>query len=166
VTVADALPEYDVRVVHSVPVDAPPERTVAAALAVTPREAPLLRLLFALRGLRAPASSPIWGAMASEGFRAYDDTTVAAVGQPWRVLRGLRRAGDFASFDEPGWARMAMDFRAEDGRLVTETRVLLTDDASRRAFRRYWLVMRPFSGLVRRSWLAAAKRRAERQPPP
>ena len=45
---------------------------------------------------------------------------------------------------------------------MTETRVQLTDEAARRAFRRYWFVVRLFSGLVRRSWLAAAKRRAEK----
>ena len=54
-----------------------------------------------------------------------------------------------------------MDFHGEDGRLVTETRVRLTDETARRSFRGYWLVVRPFSGLVRRSWLKAAKRRAE-----
>ncbi len=33
--------------------------------------------------------------------------------------------------------------------------------ASRRRFAAYWLVVRPFSGFTRRSWLKAAKRRAE-----
>lgn len=60
---------------------------------------------------------------------------------------------------------MALDFTATpdgDGTLLaTETRVFLTDERSRRRFAAYWLVVRPFSGLVRRSWLAAAKRRAE-----
>ena len=158
---ADALPEYDVRRVHAIAVDAPADRALAAALAVTPAEAPLLRVLFSLRGLRAPAATSIWQAMASEGFAPYDATTLAAVGRPWRVLSRLRRDEDFAAFDDPGWAKMAMDFRADDGRLVTETRVHLTDEAARRSFRRYWLVVRPFSGLVRRSWLKAAKRRAE-----
>ena len=54
-----------------------------------------------------------------------------------------------------------MNFRADGGRLTTETRVLLTDARARRRFRLYWLVVRPMSGLVRRSWLRAAKRRAE-----
>jgi hypothetical protein len=60
---------------------------------------------------------------------------------------------------------MAMDLRAvPDGagaRLETETRVFLTDRSSRRRFRAYWLVVRPFSGFIRRRWLRAAKRRAE-----
>jgi hypothetical protein len=161
VSVADALPEYDVRRVHGIAVDAPAERALAAALAVTPREAPLLRVLFALRGLRAPAATSIWHAMASGGFARFDDATLAAIGRPWRVLSRLRRDAEFTTFDEPGWARMAMDFRFVEGRLVTETRVRLTDEAARRSFRLYWLVVRPFSGLVRRSWLKAAKRRAE-----
>ena len=157
---AEALPRYDVRSVFAIDVDAPPEQALAAALAVTPGEAPLLRALFALRGLRTPTAAPVWDAMARV-FTPLDATTHTAVAQPWRVARGPRRGTDFAAFDEPGWAKLAMDWRAEDGRLVTETRVLLTDDRARRAFRRYWLVVRPFSALVRRSWLKAAKRRAE-----
>ena len=35
------------------------------------------------------------------------------------------------------------------------------DAAARRAFRRYWLVVGPFSGLVRRRWLLAAARSLE-----
>jgi hypothetical protein len=38
--------------------------------------------------------------------------------------------------------------------------VQLTDDHSRRVFGRYWLLIRPFSGLIRREWLAAIARRA------
>ena len=157
---ADALPSYDVRSVYAIDVDAPPDRALAAALAVTPSEAPLLRALFALRGLRSPAALPVWEAMARV-FTPVDATTYVAVGQPWHLMRRPRRGEDFAAFSEPGWAKLAMDWRAQDGRLVTETRVLLTDDGARRAFRRYWLVVRPFSALVRRSWLKAAKRRAE-----
>jgi hypothetical protein len=58
-----------------------------------------------------------------------------------------------------------MGFRAEaaDGGtlLTTETRVLATDEAARRRFGRYWRVIRPGSGAIRRSWLRAAARRAE-----
>jgi hypothetical protein len=160
-SVADALPEYDVRTLRSRRVEAPAERALEAALAVTPREAPMLRVLFALRGLRVRATGSIWDAMAAEGFAPYDRTTLTAIGRPWRIRSPLHRRDDFDLFDEPGWAKLAMDFRVEEGRLVTETRVRLTDEAARRAFRRYWLVVRPFSALVRRSWLAAAKRRAE-----
>ena len=58
-----------------------------------------------------------------------------------------------------------MSFSAEAAEggasLITETRVMTTDPASRRRFGRYWRVIRPGSAAVRRSWLAAAKPRAE-----
>ena len=60
---------------------------------------------------------------------------------------------------------MAMDVRVvpegRGSRMETETRIFLTDVAARRRFAAYWLVVRPFSGLLRRSWLQAARRRAE-----
>ena len=78
------------------------------------------------------------------------------------VTPGEKWAGDFATLDRPGYAKLAIDWRLEDGVLSTETRVVLTDEESRRAFRRYWLVIRPWSGLIRRVWLRAIARRAQR----
>ena len=167
---ADVVPRADVVEVHALEVGSAPEAAVAAALAVTAAEAPLLRRLFLLRGIRARADLPVWEAMQRAGFVAAGEATLAAVVPPWRP-RGAIRAGDpdlqggLRGFAEPGWAVVAVDFRAEEGRLVTETRVRCTDAAARRRFRAYWLVVRPFSGLVRRSWLAAAKRRAEGSTP-
>jgi hypothetical protein len=40
--------------------------------------------------------------------------------------------------------------------------VRCADAATRRAFRRYWLVVRPASGLLRRLMLARVRRAAER----
>ena len=163
---AGALPEYDVRTLHSIRVDAPPERALAAAREVTAAEARLVRALLLVRGMRTRTDRPLWDALAT-GFVRYDDETLVAITKPWRprgAKTGLSNSllrSRFFEFAEPGWAKLALDFRAEGGLLVTETRVQLTDDAARRAFRRYWLVVRPFSALVRRSWLAAAKRRAE-----
>jgi hypothetical protein len=91
----------------------------------------------------------------------------AGIGRPWSVRGGMRPVADarsFREFAEPGWAKMAVNFRVADGVLSTETRVWLTDAASRRAFIAYWLVIRPFSGLIRRAWLTAAARRAGRYP--
>lgn len=158
---ADALPEYHHRERHSLAVDAVPERALTAARTTTIEEVPLVRVLLRLRGMRRVRRGPVWEVMAAEGFATFDDETLVAVGRPWRLREGLRPVADFAAFDEPGWAKMAVDLRFEDRRLVTETRVLLTSPDARRAFRRYWVVVRPLSGLVRRRWLAAARRRAE-----
>ena len=59
-----------------------------------------------------------------------------------------------------------LPWRASDGgagtSLETETRVLATNPGARTAFQRYWLVIRPASGLIRRIMLGAIARRATR----
>ena len=164
-SVRDALPVYHHVERHSIRVAAPPERALAAARETRLAAIPVVRLLFRLRGMRAAAGGPIWDALRAQGFRQLGDDTLTLVGRPWSPRGGARAVDDFVAFSEPGWAKMAIELRAEpdgDGaRVLTETRVFLTDAAARRRFRAYWLVVRPFSGLVRRSWLRAAKRRAE-----
>jgi hypothetical protein len=61
----------------------------------------------------------------------------------------------FATYDEPGYAKVALSLRVDprgttSSILTMETRVALTDAASLRRFRRYWMVIGPFSGLIRR----------------
>ncbi len=163
-----ALPEYRYAERHEVRArGVPPDRLLAAACAVTVAELQLVRLLFRLRGLgRGAPPGTILDAMRQEGFETVAEEpgrelVVAAVGRPWSPRGGIRRVGDFTAFAEPGWAKMAMSLRvAPDGRLVTETRVQPTDPRSDRRFRAYWVIVRPFSGLVRRLWLRAAVRRA------
>jgi hypothetical protein len=65
-----------------------------------------------------------------------------------------------------GLARAVWSFEVEDagdGRtlLSTETRVVCGDAASRRKFRLYWLVVRPFSGWIRIVMLRAIRRASE-----
>lgn len=59
----------------------------------------------------------------------------------------------FAYVDEAGWSKVVMNFRLTregDGTwLSTETRVLNTDPATRRAFALCWGFMRAGSGMIR-----------------
>lgn len=164
---AGALPEFHHRERHSIRVAAPPDRALAAAKDVRLSDLPLVRRLFRLRRLGATApDGRMWDLFAANGFALVGDDTFVLVGRPWRPRGDLRpEVPDFAAFSEPGYAKMALDLRAvPDGggaRLETETRVLLTDAHARRRFAAYWLLIRPFSGLTRRVWLRAAKRRAE-----
>jgi len=145
-------------------VDAPAEAALAAVREATPAEMALVRTLFRVRGLPAARSRPLWEQMAAIGFRVFDERTLVAVGRPWTPWARLRSVDDFRAFADPGWAKMSMDVSFRAGVLSTETRIWLTDARSRRRFRLYWIVVRPFSGLVRRGWLRAAKRRAEAAP--
>jgi hypothetical protein len=154
------LPEWQHRERHEIEVDAPPERVWAALHEASAAEMPLLRRLFRLRGLPA-GGGPLLGQMQAIGFRLVAEEpgrelVLAAAGRPWRLRERLRPLDDAP----PDAALMAFDFRLTGRTLSTETRVALADPRSRRSFRRYWLLVRPFSGLVRRSWLAAIGRRA------
>jgi len=95
--------------------------------------------------------------MLAVGFVTVEETAselvLSAEGQPWR-LRGRRRA-------EGSSVRMTLRLTADGSALTTETTVEPTDAEARRRFLRYWRVIGPFSGLVRRSWLRAAARAAQ-----
>ncbi len=163
---SEVLPEYHFRERHERRVDAMPEVVFAAIRSVTLAETPIARTLMRLRGLRAGSVRPLVEEMDADGFaqiaeEPLREVVYAAIGQPWKPLGGKRAAADhFGAFAKPGYAKMGFNFRLEDGVLSTETRVWLTDERSRKLFRRYWLVIRPFSGLVRREWLRAIARRA------
>ena len=147
---------------------AAPAAALAAVKATTLREMPGVGPLFALRGIRAARDRPLVAGLVGLGFDrlvdAEDELVLGYVGQPWRPTGGRRvrpaTPEEWVAFADPGYAKAALCFRAADGRLETETRVRLTDETSRRRFALYWALVRPWSGLIRRSWLRAARRRA------
>jgi hypothetical protein len=87
------------------------------------------------------------------------EMVLGQVSRPWKAVAASTDAPttpeQFTSFDEPGFAKIAASLRIDpygnDSSILTmETRVTLTDDESRRRFRRYWLLVGPFSSLIRR----------------
>jgi hypothetical protein len=178
------LPDYHANEVHSTRVAAPPERVLAAVRELTSRDVPVLVVLMALR--RVPAAllrrrplrvrrnleRPIVDQFTRGGFVVLadrpDELVVGAVGRFWTSDGGVAgiEGDDFVAFDAPGFAKAVMNFeaRAVDGGtlLTTETRILGTDEVARRRFLRYWRVVMPGSALIRRAWLRAIRRRAER----
>jgi len=187
-TVLDRLvPTFQAVERHSATIAAAPDQVWAALAQVTTGELRLFRVLMGVRVLpgrlvRSPrarfdADEPLLGWAVRFGFTILgeDDRrelVFGAIGQPWRLAggRGMAVAGghDFAAFDQAGYAKMAANFWLDaiaGGRatqLRTETRVVCTDPLSARRFTRYWRLIRPASGAIRRSWLTAIKRRAER----
>jgi hypothetical protein len=167
-------------------VAAPPDRAFEAAVAVSIREMALSSVLLAIRGLPGMVTRrqlpslgsrrPFWERLPSEpGFLILVEprdrfAAVGYVGRPWKPAaegRDLASAQEFAAFDEPGFAKVVMDIAAtaegEGSLLRTETRIHLTDESARRAFARYWALVRLGSNAVRRDWLRAARRRATRR---
>ncbi len=161
---SDVLSRWHYRERHSIGLVAPPERVMAAVRETTIAEMPVANLLFRLRGMRGASDASVLDRL-PRSFRivaedAGREVVAGGIGQPWRPRGAGVVTDDFDGFVEPGYAKMAMNFLYDGQTLSTETRVLLTNDQARRAFRRYWLVVRPFSGLIRRVWLRAIARRA------
>jgi len=180
----DLLPRFDVRQIHEAWVPAPVDVVYSAVKQVTGREVRVLRPLEFLRWLPGfligrrpfrpdPLAPLLWGftvGVVPLGERLDREVVAGAVGRFWRIVGNeaapVRTREDFLAFSEPGYAKAAIAFTVfpeRDGtRVKTETRVVGTSAEATRLLRRYWLVIRPGSAVIRRSWLAAIRRHALR----
>jgi hypothetical protein len=166
-TVEAWLPRFDVRERHERLVPVAPERALELALATPVTPDRIVRTLFRLRG--TGSTDGTIGEFSSRGrFLTLERTPTSYVFGTAVRLRGTpRSAADveaWRTWPPPG-VKIAADFSAEsagDGTtwLTTETRVLALDRRSRLVFRAYWLVVGPFSALIRQRWLRAIAARA------
>ena len=155
---------------HSILTRATPERAYDAIQRADLAGHPIVRALLMLRGMgRRPERTSLRFA---EGF------TIAAEDRPRELVIGLEGpfwnprckpsgvdADRFGTPVPPNTARAAWNFFIEaEGartRVTTETRVLCSDDARTR-FGLYWMLIRPWSGLIRMMMLRAIRAEAER----
>jgi hypothetical protein len=135
--------------------------------------------------LAAPADEPILAVALRTGFQVLArepgrELVFGAVVLAPASLRALPPAElerlrseltpeKFRALAEPGYAKAVMNFRWTDEgggwtRLTTETRIVATDPPAKRRFAVYWRLIEPGSSLIRRTWLAAIRRRAEAPP--
>ncbi len=182
------MPEYDFAERHRALVRAPAPLAYRALGETDLAGHPIVRLLLSLRSLpalllrretpllvrRAPGGLTLRDAPAF-GFaileeQAPREIVLGLTGRFWRLSGDLRPSDprDFRGPVPPGMARVAWNFAlapapAGGTLLSTETRIRCADPAARRAFGRYWLLIRPGSGLLRRVVLGRVKREAERR---
>jgi hypothetical protein len=185
----DYLPEFDVRTSYATRIVAPPAIVYASLWTANFDHWGVTRALYAVRTLSSFPARPreTWrrfhdelfrncftlDAMLSEGFslleeRPGEELVLGTVGRFWRA-RGELCATSPVQFRAPapsGTAKAAWNFEVgmrADGatELRTETRVLCADAATRRRFLAYWMLIRPFSGLIRQEMLAAVRSAAE-----
>jgi hypothetical protein len=175
------MPAYRFNEVHSTRIAAPPDAVMAAVRCLRARDVPVLVALMGLRSLparllrrrhRPRRDETILESFLRGGFVTLaerpGELVIGGVGRFWLASAEVRRVGpdEFAGFGEPGYAKTAFNMHAQPVRgggtlLTTETRIHATDDEARRRFERYWRVIRVGSGLIRRAWLRAIRRRAE-----
>jgi hypothetical protein len=174
------VPVYQFDEVHSLHIDAPPNRVFSALKAVAANEILLFRTLTWIRRfgragpesiLNAPDRLPILDVAARTGFVLLaevpsQEILIGTIVMAPPGARVDRSAAAFKALNDPGFAKAGMNFLLQpEGngiRLSTSTRVVATDANATRRFARYWRVIYPGSALIRRMWLRAVKRRAER----
>jgi hypothetical protein len=178
------LPEYDFREFHKIVVRAPASHVFRAIKECTPRNLPIMRALMAIRllparliGRRSPVSFGDRGLLDSfiaAGFlilaeQRDREIVIGRIGQFWKPIGGefprVTSRDAFSRFDSSGFVKAATNFLLEADQggatvLSTETRIAATDAAARRKFGIYWALIQFGSGLIRREWLRAIKRRA------
>lgn len=102
--------------------------------------------------------------------RSPEELLIGLLGRFWTPRGGICAdvtAATFRAGPPPGHALAGWNFTVRPigtgaCEVRTETRVRCAPDA-RLKFRLYWIVVRPWSGLIRRSMLRAIRRRAERR---
>jgi hypothetical protein len=165
------LPTFDIHSRHRVKVTSTPELVFKSIRAVDLTDSALTKILFLVRGLPRPALR-LDGLLAM-GFIELGEITgqeylLGIVGQFWKPSGALMRvpAEEFEGFRLDGYSKAVWNFAtsAVDNdrcELATETRVATYGRSASMFFRLYWMLVGPFSGVIRREALRSIKNRAE-----
>lgn len=162
------LPVYSFKEYHQTVVNRSIERVHAAARNVDLSKSRLIRWLFKIRGLPTKR-------MHLQDFISDIGFTVLGENSPrenvigfWarRAVEPITRPADFIDNTISARVKVAWNFYCEEldthrVRLSTETRILCTTTAARVTFGLYWMIIRPFSGLIRIKMLQLIKEAAE-----
>lgn len=158
-----------IRTRHEVEVTASPSQALATLLGAPIAPDRLVAMLFALRRLQR--TGPIGQALQDSGFLLLEQSSqVHVVGLHFRGGRRqpLEGPAQWPRTTEDGALRIAAAFwteaSARGARLRTETRVDGRGRWTWLGFRLYWLLVAPFSSLIRRRWLRAAAARVPAAP--
>jgi hypothetical protein len=176
----EVVPHPHYRMCHSRTVSAPPAAVWEELCQVTMSALPLGYALEGVRLLPARLAGRKHQPLAGRTFLDVTPIPVlfserpqvvisAGLSQAWRLLGGLPPprldAAALRAWSQPGWVKVAMEFRLESipvGTLLsTETRILATDPRTGRSFAAYWFLIRASSGAIRREVLRVVARRAE-----
>jgi len=169
----------DASEVHSIEIAATPEVVYQALWTTDMGSSVIVKGLVALRSLPAfllrPRCPSIrsrkltlhslveagFGRLAEEPGR---EVVLGINGRFWRPMGNTEpfKREDFDRPVAPGFARGVWNFSVEARGprrtvLTTETRIVCGDEASRLKFRVYWMLVRPFSGLIRLIMLRAVR---------
>lgn len=171
------MPEYDFSETHDVRISAAAGEVFDALHRVDLcAESAIVRWLFRLRGL--PSKNVTLRGLSEMRFATLGadrdrELLLGLAGKFWTATGNLKEinSNNFRAFNETGCAKAVWNFSldasaattaASETQLTTETRIRCLDAESRAKFKFYWMLIQPFSALIRKEILRAIKRRAEK----
>ena len=154
---------------HVTVVRASPEKAAEATELVRLADMPVVRLLFWLRGIPHSKDQTLRDFFSAPPFYILEDdpSQEVVIGTAGRLLRSraFSSPAELRDYAEAGTIKAIANFRvepAESGCLIsTETWIETYGRRASWLFRAYWLIVGPFSALIRRIFLRAARLRAE-----
>jgi hypothetical protein len=167
------LPSYHFNEKHSILISAQASSVSAQIADLNVSDSWIIRALLTLRGIPRKTSTGIegWKKMGFVILEHQPDQEIilGLIGQFWKTSGKIQsfEAEEFISFNNPEFVKAVWNFKIIplDGnqvRLETETRIFCPDPNVRKKFARYWIFIKPFSGLIRMEMLKIIKRKAER----
>ena len=164
---------------HELRIAAPPERAYEAIQQVRLVDMPVVRVLFMLRGIPQSKEMTLRQFFSTPPFlilqeKPPHEVVIGSTGRSWRLTGDRERPGlpstpeKFRTYVEEGSMRVIANLRAEatdSGSLIsTETWVETFGPRARWLFRAYWLIVGPFSAVVRREILRTVRKKVDCRP--
>lgn len=155
---------------HESLVAAPPERAYEAVQQVRLMDMPVVRALFTLRRIPCSKEMTLRDFFSTPPFMILEEVpaqeaVIGTANRLWR-FRHPSTPDEFRAFTKPGTMQAVANLRVdatESGSLIsTETWVATFGPMASCLFRAYWLIVGPFSALIRREVLRTARKMAER----
>jgi hypothetical protein len=162
------LPEYSFSEYHHTVVNSSVENVYDCARDVDMSKSTLIKALFSLRGLPTKRMN-LQSFIADIGFTNIAEEYPAETLIGFWVKRKIEPIESHAAFRSNSISarvKVVWNFRFEkisdnQTKLSTETRVLCCNTFTKIVFGSYWLIIRPFSGLIRQKLLQIIKNDAE-----
>ena len=164
------LPSFHFSEKHSLVIHSSPAKIFPFVQSLDVGGSSIIRMLFWLRGI--PASMMSLNGLAKGKFIILEELPteeliIGLIGRFWKPSGDLQHfdPAEFTSLNPPGCAKASWSFQLipyKDSTLLeTETRIYCTTESSRKDFSKYWFVVKPFSGLIRKEMLKSIKQKAE-----
>lgn len=163
------LPRFDFNEIHKIQINTRSDRVYPETLQMNLNTSWVTKILFRLRGL--PSSDISLKNMISQGpFKILEEKEnreiVIGMVMDQRMVPDFNYNWDLdQNRSRSKQIKIAWNFLLEENqgtRLTTETRITCSDRSTRICFMLYWIVIRPFSGLIRHEMLKTIKRQAEK----